>query len=321
MRRLVAASTALVLALPVAGAPPAGAGSEPGVEFRFRDPAIVESSGLVARRGLFATVNDSGDSGRVFTVDPRTGRTVGVTTWPRTPVDVEALAPAGRKRVWVGDIGDNGAARSSVRVMRVPIGRGSRRVTPRTYRLVYPGGPQDAETLMTHPRSGRLVVVTKGLFGGDVLLAPKRLDPRRPNRMRRVGGAIGIATDGAFLPGGRHIVVRSYGSAAVYTWPGLRQVSRFDLPGQPQGEGLAVRGRESVFLSSEGARQPVLRVRLPAKVRRALRPVTEVEAHSVPRSAGDESAPDEGVLWPWIVAGVAGVGALGAVAVVRRPRG
>ena len=51
--------------------------------FRFADPAIVESSGLTVADGLVSTVNDSGDSARVFTVDADSGRTVGVTTLGR----------------------------------------------------------------------------------------------------------------------------------------------------------------------------------------------------------------------------------------------
>ena len=93
---------------------------------RFEDPEIVESSGLVVDDGLLVTTNDSGDSGRVFTVDPATGETVGVTQWSADPVDVEALAPAGGNEVWVGDIGDNRAERPSVFVARVPVGRGNR---------------------------------------------------------------------------------------------------------------------------------------------------------------------------------------------------
>jgi hypothetical protein len=92
---------------------------------RFEDPEIVESSGLAVVDGLLVTTNDSGDSGRVFTVDPATGETVGVTQWSADPVDVEALAPAGGGEVWVGDIGDNRAERTSVSVARVPVGRGT----------------------------------------------------------------------------------------------------------------------------------------------------------------------------------------------------
>ena len=82
------------------------------VAFRFTDPDIVESSGLVAVDGLVVTTNDSGDSGRVFAVDPATGATVGVTRWATDPEDVEALAPAGPGHVWVADIGDNQHARA-----------------------------------------------------------------------------------------------------------------------------------------------------------------------------------------------------------------
>ena len=107
----------------------------------FEDPAIVESSGLVVVDGLFVTTNDSGDSGRVFTVDPATGETVGVTHWSDDPVDVEALAPAGGGEVWVGDIGDNRAERASISVVRVPVGRGEPRRRRHVVRARFPGGP------------------------------------------------------------------------------------------------------------------------------------------------------------------------------------
>ena len=72
------------------------------------------------------------------------------------PTDVEALAPAGRGQVWVGDIGDNRSARSQVQVARIPVGRGDRDVSPTVYDLVYPDGAHDAETLVSDPRTGRL---------------------------------------------------------------------------------------------------------------------------------------------------------------------
>ncbi len=116
MRSLIV--LAALLAIPFVIGTAVGFSPESGDEvFAFQDPAIVESSGLVALGdGLFATTNDSGDSGRVFTVDDD-GETVGVTTWASTPDDVEALAPAGDGEVWVGDIGDNPG---SVRRSRCP---------------------------------------------------------------------------------------------------------------------------------------------------------------------------------------------------------
>lgn len=191
------------------------------VALTFTDPAITESSGLVvdASSGLVVTTNDSGDTGRVFAVDPVTGDTVGTTTWSDDPVDVEALAPAGPGEVWVADIGDNDAVRPSVYVARVPVGRGDRTVVPRArHELVYPDGPRDAESLLVDPQ-GRLLVVTKGLLGGQVLRTDGPPDPDGPTPMAVVGVTLPIATDAAFLPDGRHLVVRSYGTAVVHAYP------------------------------------------------------------------------------------------------------
>ena len=145
MSRLVA----VLVALPfLAGGVTAAVSADRGeVLFSFRDPAIVESSGLVARDGLVSTVNDSGDAGRVFTVDG-TGRTVGVTTFADAPVDVEALAPAGPGEVWVGDIGDNTASRDTIQVADVPVSASNLTTEPTVFDLAYPDGPHDAETLM-----------------------------------------------------------------------------------------------------------------------------------------------------------------------------
>ena len=346
--RLLAAAVALPF---VAGFAAADAAPSARVELTFADPEIVESSGLVARDGLVVTVNDSGDTGRVFTVDRTTGETVGVTTWSDDPEDVEAVAPAGDRlpdQVWVADIGDNPERRDVVSVTRVPVGRGDRDVRGEvtTYDLVYPDGAADAETLLVEPSSGRLVVVTKGVFGGEVLLAPARLDPDRPNRMRAVGGARAIATDGSFWPDGRHLIVRGYSSATVYTWPGLEQVSRFTLPEQQQGEGIAVDQDGVVLVSSEGARSQVLRVRLPRVVARAVAPAppsasatpsaspsSSASASGAgspqagdPRAAapGDESGDESGgdrPVWPWALGGAVALAVLALLGRSLRTRG
>ncbi|MEP9362293.1 hypothetical protein ABLE68_04945 [Nocardioides sp. CN2-186] len=233
------------------------------VDFTFTDPAIVESSGLVALPGgLFVTVNDSGDSGRVFVVDG-SGDTVGVTSWAADPTDIEALAPAGPGAVWVGDTGDNTGSRSSVSVFRVPVGRGDRTVTPTAYSLVYPDGPQDAETLLADPRTGRLLIVSKGIFGGTVYAAPTTLSADHDNVLKAVADSIPVATDGSFYPDGRHYVVRNYTQADVYTFPGHEQVDSFPLPAQRQGEGLAIAPDGSMHVSTEGQFSAVRRVRAP----------------------------------------------------------
>lgn len=324
---------ALLVVVPfVAGAAAAPARLSAPAAFTFADPEIVESSGLALVDGLVVTVNDSGDSGRVFAVDPASGETVGVTRFSPEPRDVEAVAPAGRSRVWVGDLGDNGADRDSVTVLRVPVGRGDRTVEPEAFELVYPDGATDAETLLSEPGTGRLVVVSKGIFGGTVYRAPVRLDPDRPNRLEAVGSALAIATDGSFLPDGRHLVVRGYGSAQVLTWPGLEEVGRFELPDQDQGEGLTVDAAGRLLLSTEGARTDVLRMALPPAVRRAVAPPAPPAdpagspapaAPPVP-AADPRPVAEERARWPWLVAGGLGAAALGLTLLVglrRRSRG
>jgi hypothetical protein len=305
LERLAGAVVALPFLVGTAAASPADEGRE---VLRFQDPAIVEASGLVVEDGLFVTTNDSGDTGRVFAVDSRTGRTTGVTTWASEPADVEALAPAGPGQVWVGDIGDNLEERDSIRVTRVPVGPGDREASGPSYDLVFPGGARDAESLLSQPGTGRLLVASKEIFGAALFAAPDEPSPDRPNRMRRLGPTLTFATDAAFFPDGKHLVVRNYEQAAVYTFPGLERVGGIPLPDQQQGEAIAVSADDRVFVTSEGAHQAVLEVDLPAAVRDQVAPApadTDAPATSPtpkPRSeVPEEAARPSRDPWQWVL--------------------
>ncbi len=269
--RVVAVAVVVPFALGAAAAP----ADDGDVVFRFQDPAIVESSGLVVQDGLFVTTNDSGDTGRVFVVDPADGRTVGVTSWAGAPEDVEALAPAGRGHVWAADIGDNDNDRPSISVTRLPVGATDQEVAGETYELAFPDSAVDAESLLADPRTGRLLVASKSLLGGSLYAAPTPLSADGPNTMRELGGILPIATDGAFFPDGRHLVLRDYGRAVVYTYPGLDEVADLDLPEQQQGEAIAVDEEARVYVSSEGVQAPVLEVSLPDDLRAVVAPEPE----------------------------------------------
>ena len=323
--RVVALASVASFAIGAVSGP---AGPPSSLDLRFRDPAIVEASSLVVRDGLFVTANDSGDEGRVFVVD-RSGRTVGTTHWDPEPTDVEALAPAGRRSVWVGDIGDNTASRDHVTVLRVPVGRGERSTTPTAYSLVYPDGAHDAETLMAQPRTGRLFVVSKGVFGGTVYAAPRTLSADHPNRLRAVADAPPIATDGAFFPDGRHVVIRDYGAATVYTFPGFERVGTFRLPAQQQGEGIAVAPDGSVHVCTEGQFSDVREVRLPRAIARAVAPPASAAPSSTGSPTASPAAPDtvgpspshDAPVWPWALGGVVVLAFVAAVARLLRRHG
>lgn len=289
--RLRALLVAVAVASPFVVGATVGAFAEEGPRgervLTFVDPEIVESSGLVVSDGRVVTTNDSGDEGRVFVVDPASGRTVGVTRWSEDPVDVEALAPADHGHVWVGDIGDNRGRRDSIEVARVPVADRDQEVDAGALELTYPGGGRDAETLLAHPRTGRLHVVTKTVLAGEVLAAPARMSDDAPNRLRPVGPAPAMVTDGAFFPDGRHLMLRSYARAFVLAYPSFEVVGSWSLPQQPQGEGVAIGPDGGIYLSTEGVGQPLLRVEVPRAVARAM-------VSPGPRDGREPSAPEVG---------------------------
>jgi hypothetical protein len=238
---------------------------------QLRDDRVDESSALVDLGTLWVTTNDSGDGARLFVVNPRTGKTIGISYFHASVVDVEALAPAGPSAVWVGDIGDNAGKRKSVNVYRVIVGPGRIDVRPRAYHLVYPKGRPNAESLFVD-RQGRLNVVTKDISGGVVYQAPARLSLTKPNRLQAVGRVAEFATDAALARDGKHLVVRGPFAAGIYTVPGFRRVGEFRLPLQVQGEGISIGPRGQVRVSSEGKHSAIRQVSIPVSVLRVLDP-------------------------------------------------
>lgn len=289
------------------------------------DPRITESSGLVATDAWWVTANDSGDEARIFVLSPRDCSTIGVTRFAEEVADVEALAPA-PGGVWVGDIGDNLRDRRAIRVYRVPVGPGRRTVAADGYDLVYPQGPRDAEALLAEPTTGHLVVISKEYGPGFVYVAPPELSPDRPTTLTHHPGRVSsLVTDGAFFPDGRHLVVRNYTSAAVYSWPELERVGVVPLPSQRQGEGIAVAG-DDLLITSEGEGAPVLRVALPAEVTTAMagepseapgaRASTAASPAPEPDGNADEQDESSEISLIWYAAGGVLLGA--ALAALRR---
>jgi hypothetical protein len=270
------------------GGPDAGSGVvDHEVLFWIADPAVHESSGLVDRGRVLYTVNDSGSEPVLYALDPRNGETLATTSYADEVEDTEALAPGRGPRVWVGDIGDNLERRESVVVYDVRPGRpGGRR-----FELSYADGPRDAEALLAHPRSGRLFVVSKRVFGGVVYAAPRSLAADRINQLTPFARVPGLVTGGEFMPDGDHVVLRTYGTASVFTFPAFELVGTVTLPDQEQGEALSVSRDGGVLVSSEGIHAEVLRVDLPAGL---IESETTSSASPTPSASPSAAAPDPG---------------------------
>lgn len=304
---------ALLLAVPARAADP----PIPSARlFSFGDDRILESSGLVDRARVVYTNNDSGDAAIVYGVDPATGRTVTTTTYAPSVHDVEAIAPGAGGTIWAGDIGDNAHRRGDVAVYQVRPLAGSHPGT--RYLLRYPDGPHDAETLLVQPHTHRVFVVSKSPFGGVVYAAPRRLvSGPQSQRLRAFAKVSGLVTDGAFFPDGRHVVLRTYGTASVYTFPDFRLTGTVQLPAQPQGEGISVGPGGRVLVSSESLHSQVLAVRLPAALstRGGVTPGRSERVSARSRAPEQSAAPARTARdWIRIALVVAGVGGLAALA-------
>jgi len=272
----------------------------------IQDPALVESSGLAVSAvhdDVLWTHADGGSAAEVRAVDGA-GETVAVITLVGIdPYDPEALAPGvdevGQPALFLGDVGDNLEQRPDVSVFRFtePSRLVKQSVEATWFRFTYPDGPHDAEALLVHPRTGRMLIATKDAFGGGLYRAP--LDPVTAddgsNRLVRIADLPSLVTDGAYLPDGR-FALRTYGSVFVYDRPG-HQVATATLPLQPQGESIAADG-DRLLVGSEGPQSAVYQVPVPdAAPNASTRPNPSADQREQLGRPSSDGADDESTLW------------------------
>ncbi|MEV4438140.1 hypothetical protein AB0K09_03840 [Streptomyces sp. NPDC049577] len=267
--------TAVVPAVPASADGGTGGDGGDGTPsaFTIEDSRIKESSGLAASRaypGVYWTHNDSGDGPYVFAVDGRTGRTLARVTLDGVNTrDAEAISLGPDGNLYLGDIGDNlGGSWPEVWIYRFPEPKELKdtTVTPVRYTVRYDDGPRDAESLMVHPKTGRVYIVSKKRSGkGALYEAPEQLSASGVNTFRRVADINVWATDGAFSPDGTRLVVRGYFEAREYRWQNGRpqEIGRPEVPLQRQGESVTFTpdGRTLMY-GSEGARSRVVPIGL-----------------------------------------------------------
>jgi hypothetical protein len=256
----------------------------PASQGTLKAATITELSGIAASQrnaGVFYANNDSGDSARFFAFDASGAELGEFVLEGATAADWEDMAvgpcPSG-SCVFIGDIGDNSEQRASVRVYRVsepvvsiasPVGTVV--VTYDAFELSYETGPRNAETLLVHPATGDLYVVSKSGSGTSLvfkLAAPT--SPGAPQVMSKIADLVlpssggPLATGGSIHPACDRFLLRTYGQLYEYVATGTFE-SAFTSTGRPlsvasEGQGEAVTyladGRGYVTVS-EGQSPPL----------------------------------------------------------------
>ncbi|MGW1624339.1 WD40 repeat domain-containing protein [Streptomyces sp. NPDC002172] len=266
--RSLALLAGVLLTGALAAAPASAAAGAGDKGFTINDPRIAESSGLAASHlhpGIYWTHNDSGDGPYIYAVDSATGKTVARITLSGvgTPRDVEAISIGPDNQIYVGDIGDNlDGSWPYVWIYRLPEPRKlvDQTVRATQYVVKYANGARNAESLVVHPKTGRVYIIDKKEDGGHLYEGPATLSPTGTNIFKPVAAVDLWATDAAFSPDGTQLAVRGYFGGIYYDWNGgkIKREGRLDVPLQKQGESITYSADGTKLMyGSEGADSPV----------------------------------------------------------------
>jgi hypothetical protein len=263
---------------------------KPKITGKIRSKEINESSGLAVsgcQQGVLWTHNDSGNAPLLFAINSA-GESLG--TWTVTGAkggdweDIAEFKGAGDCYLYIGDIGNNSRVRGEFTVYRIrePLA-GDKKNSAETgaaesLKFTYPDFRHDAETLMVHPQTGDIYVVTKRISGaagvykiepdftsGTVRKAKKIADisvPAIPN---------GFITGGDISPDGRRVVLCDYFAAYEFVLPenavgfddiwGEKPVM-IELGEREQGEAISYSADgNSLFATSEKKNSPIIEVK------------------------------------------------------------
>jgi hypothetical protein len=269
----------------------------PQVTGHIANHDITEASGLVASKcqpNVFWTHNDSGDGPFIYAVNP-SGENLG--TWKVTNAEnldwediAERKEPDGICRIYIGEIGDNDIKRDVHTIYRVrepEVSDDSKNVRRKnapdtdaaeSVNFSYADMNQNAETLLVHPTTGDIYVLTKRKEGpsGVYKIAPT-FGSSEVQKVTRLADLqvpsipVGLLTGGDISPDGRSIALCDYIDGYELTLPAddtnfddiwKQQPMKIDLGEREQGEAIcySIDGR-SIFATTEKKNAPIIEVR------------------------------------------------------------
>ena len=270
---------------------------KPKVTGKIQSNEITESSGIAASKcqsGVLWTHNDSGDNALIFALDS-TGEKLG--TWKVSNaknIDWEDIAEIktanGECFLYIGDIGNNTRDRGEFTIYRVKEpkvsaeNKSSGKKNPietesaETIKFSYPDMRRDAETLMVHPVTGDIYIVSKRLSGAAAIYKINSdFDLNKINKIEKIddfsGPAIpnGFLTGGDISPDGKRVIICDYFNAYELVLPETAKdfdeiwketPATIELGAREQGEavGYSADGK-SIFATSEKKNSPIMEVK------------------------------------------------------------
>lgn len=270
--------------------------SEPKTVGKLESPELNEASGLAASKcqpDVYWTHNDSGDDAFIFAINGKGGH---LGTWKvagATNVDwedIEAIKDKGGKCfIYIGEIGDNDRERSEGTVYRVAepnvsdSARNSSRKDPLetnaadALRFEYPDSRHDAETLLVHPVSGDIYVLSKRTDGPSEIYKLKPDFSAANSQVAVKLGEIavpavpnGLLTSGDISSDGKHVVLCDYFAGYELTLPAAaknfdeiwqQKPARIDIGKRDTGEAIAYSiDGNTIIAISEKKNTPVIQV-------------------------------------------------------------
>ena len=271
---------------------------KPQVVGKIESGEITESSGIAASKcqeNVFWTHNDSGDDAFIFALNQK-GKKLG--TWKVSGAknkDWEGIATFrdaknGKCLLYIGDIGNNERLKSEMTIYCVAeptisdADKDSSKKNPsqtenaEAIKFVYPEMRHDAETLLVHPNSGDIYILSKRLSGASgVYKLAADFSLEKTNTLKKIADfsvpAVpnGFLTDGDISPDGKRVVVCDYFSAYEIVLP--KNAKSFDeiwtekpliveLGERNQGEAVAYSADgKSIFATSEKKNSPIIQVK------------------------------------------------------------
>ena len=248
---------------------------------KLENRKVNESSGLaVSRRNadFFWTHNDSGDRSKLYCFDIKGNHRGTCQVKKSEAIDWEDMCSYtrdGKPRLLVGDIGDNGSRRKSVRLylLEEPDDPSNEVKPIQTIKLKYSTGPMDCEALAVDTVSRKILLVEKRrwltcrVFIADL---PDEADDEKVTAEPIAQIKLPLVTGMDVSSDGKRAIVLTLGQAFEYTrgegedWAAAfkRKPRTIDMPARKQGEAICY-GAEGndLYLTSEFSPCPLFLVK------------------------------------------------------------